>query len=102
MSQQEKNNQFMSTDIVLKLYRELKDANSATKINTSLHYVETIKGDFDPRFIEIESAWQIGFIHFDHQEYLDALPYFEKVDESENLEGKSYRHLNSLLLIRTN
>jgi tetratricopeptide (TPR) repeat protein len=102
MIQQEENKEFMSKDINLKLYKELRDADSTTKINAFREYAETIKEKFDERFVEIESAKQLGLIHFEHKEYLEALPYFEKADETENREGKSYGHLNSLLLIRTN
>ncbi|MEQ6118064.1 tetratricopeptide repeat protein [Reichenbachiella sp. MALMAid0571] len=102
MTPRGRNREFLSKDIILKIHNELKDADSATRINTFLNYVETVKQDFDEIFVEIEVAKQLGLIHFENKEYLVALPYFEKVDEIKKREGKQSDHLNSLLLIRTN
>ena len=102
MTQGNRKKEFPSKDIILKIYEELKGADSATKINVFLDYVETVKQDFDEIYVESEVAKQIGLIYFHENAYSEALPYFEKVDEIEKRNGKPSDHLNSLLLIRTN
>jgi|688.fasta_scaffold785563_2 tetratricopeptide (TPR) repeat protein len=102
MTQENRKGEFLSKDIIFKIYNELKDADSATKINAFLDYVKTVKQDFDDVLVESEVAKQLGLIYFQENEYSAALPYFEKVDDIGKRNGKQSDHLNSLLLIRTN
>ncbi len=101
MTSEARSQEFMSREIVMKLHNELKDADSKTQIDAFLEYVESVKDRFDEKVIAYQSQKEIGFIHFHHQEYLEALPFLEKAAKAKSADRYS-KHLIYIILIRIN
>ncbi len=94
---------FLSDEIVLKMYRELRNADAQTKINTLIDYAASVKDQFDDDRIQFEIDKQKALIYYDAKDYATALPYLEKVLAAEIPGQRSESwHLYSLLQIRTN
>lgn len=95
--------EFLSKEIVLKLYRDLRHADSSTRIQALENYIETIKDQYNETEIQFQLTKQIGVIYFEGQEYDKAIEYLEKANEVTNLEiSQPNKRLIRILLIRTN
>ncbi|GAB2482382.1 hypothetical protein [Algoriphagus taiwanensis] len=93
--------EFFSKEFILKLYRELRDADTQTKVQFTLDYIDTVREDFAPELVEYMTKTQLATIYFDHQEYEKALPILEEINQLEIPENTNGSHLYSLLLIQT-
>lgn len=94
-------NEFFSKDFILTLYRDLSDADTDTKIQFTLDYIETVKENYPPDLVDYLTKGKLSSIYFDHQEYEKALPFLKEINEKEAPEETSGKHLYTFLLIRT-
>ncbi|MFC3415727.1 tetratricopeptide repeat protein [Algoriphagus hitonicola] len=94
-------NQFFSKEFMLTLYRELWEADTKTKIQFTLNYIETVKENYPLELVEYMTQTQLANIYFDQQEYEKALPLLKEINEKETPEKTAGKHLYTSLLIRT-
>jgi tetratricopeptide (TPR) repeat protein len=95
-------NEFFSKEFVLKLHRELRDADTETKIQFTLDYIDTVKADYPPELVEYMTKTQLATIYFDQEEYKKALPLLKEINAQDAPKDTVGKHLYILLLIRTN
>ncbi|WP_439475437.1 hypothetical protein [Algoriphagus formosus] len=95
-------NEFFSKEFVLKLHRELRDADTETKVQFTLDYIDTVKADYPPELVEYMTKTQLATIYFDQEEYKKALPLLEEINAQDAPKDTAGKHLYILLLIRTN
>ncbi|WP_100630215.1 hypothetical protein [Algoriphagus formosus] len=95
-------NEFFSKEFILKLYRELRDADTETKIQFTLDYIDTVKADYPLELVEYMTKTQLANIYFDQEEYKKALPLLEEINAQDAPKDTAGKHLYILLLIRTN
>ncbi|WP_297335931.1 hypothetical protein [Algoriphagus sp.] len=94
-------NEFFSKEFMLTLYRELWEADTETKIQFTLDYIETVQENYPPNLVDYLTKGQLSSIYFDHQDYEKALPFLKEINEQEAPEKTAGKHLYTLLLIRT-
>jgi hypothetical protein len=90
---------FPSKEIMLKLYRDLKDAGSMVQIAAFKDYLNSVKEEVDAQKIEIKLNQQVGFIHFQHEEYSDAIRHLEKVYNLVSVAGDPSEYFFNLTLL---
>lgn len=95
-------NEFFSKEFILKLYRELDNADTETKVQFTLDYIETVKADYPQELVEYKTKTQLANIYFHQEEYKKALPLLEEINALDAPKDTSGKHLYILLLIRTN
>ncbi|TDK49947.1 hypothetical protein [Algoriphagus formosus] len=95
-------NEFFSKEFILKLYRELRDADTETKIQFTLDYIDSVKADYPLELVEYMTKTQLANIYFDQEEYKKALPLLEEINAQDAPKDTAGKHLYILLLIRTN
>lgn len=101
MKDKPENKNFLSKDIVIKIYKDLKDADVETKIKALHEYADSVKDRFKADHIQFEIDKQKAFLYYDHQQYATALPHIIKVLSAESAyTTESSEHLYSLLRIR--
>jgi len=95
-------NEFFSKEFVLKLHRELRDADTETKVQFTLDYIDSVKADYPFKLVEYMTKTQLANIYFDQEEYKKALPLLEEINAQDAPKDTAGKHLYILLLIRTN
>ena len=95
-------NEFFSKEFVLKLHRELRDADTETKVQFTLDYIDSVKADYPLELVEYMTKTQLATIYFDQEEYKKALPLLEEINAQDAPKDTAGKHLYILLLIRTN
>lgn len=95
-------NEFFSKEFVLKLHRELRDADTETKVQFTLDYIETVKADYPIELVKYKTKTQLAYIYFHQEEFKKALPLLEEINELDVPKDTAGKHLYILLLIRTN
>ncbi|MBY5952809.1 tetratricopeptide repeat protein [Algoriphagus marincola] len=95
-------NEFFSKEFILKLYRELDNADTETKVQFTLDYIDSVKVDYPLDLVEYMTKTQLANIYFDQEEYKKALPLLEEINALDVPKDTAGKHLYILLLIRTN
>jgi hypothetical protein len=95
-------NEFFSKEFILKLYRELDNADTETKVQFTLDYIDSVKVDYPLELVEYMTKTQLANIYFDQEEYKKALPLLEEINALDTPKETAGKHLYILLLIRTN
>ncbi|MCR9081218.1 MAG: hypothetical protein NXH89_02280 [Cyclobacteriaceae bacterium] len=95
-------NEFFSKEFVLKLHRELRDADTETKVQFTLDYIETVKADYPLELVEYKTKTQLAYIYFHQEEFKKALPLLEEINSLDAPKDTAGKHLYILLLFRTN
>lgn len=93
-------NEFFSQEFTLKLYRELDNADTETKVQFTLDYIDIVREGYPQELVEYITKTQLAIIYFDQKEYEKALPILEEVKSLKSPEGTGGKHLYILLLIR--
>lgn len=94
-------NEFFSQEFILKLYRELDNAATETKVQFTLDYIDIVREGYPQELVEYMTKTQLANIYFDQEEYKKALPILEEIRTLKSPEGTGGKHLYILLLIRT-
>lgn len=95
-------NEFFSKEFVLKLHQELRDADTETKVQFTLDYIETVKADYPIELVKYKTKTQLAYIYFHQEEFKKALPLLEEINALDVPKDTAGKHLYILLLIRTN